>query len=354
MDDRPGLFFFCDTNLAVYDTHLFAKQGGLQVVRLIRELRGQIALPGISRSEYLSNFASVSAKAHKDAEKALSVLQTLSGRRLMDALPHDKFWESRGLQVLEGLKDIACELVATEALKAAAMDRALEGRKPARGPNQDFKDCLIWECILSLPQGSEIIFASRDSKAFYREGKFDESLLKEAEAKELRITPVDTVRQDLWEAVEVLKSRVADVDSLRLNELRFEDSLLEPEPVVDSGPALPVILPNAVAVTLAEQAAEKQEDFDPIGPARDFFQSLEQRALGVVSYLGRAGKQEAIGLLVQSGASVDAARNVLERLALAGMIRDTGHNYLRVDGPHSQRAAELVEETMIKLTGLGG
>jgi hypothetical protein len=356
MDDRP-LFLFCDANTAVYDTHLLAKQGGLQLVRLLRELRGQIALPDISRVEYLSNYAKAAASAHNAAEKALSQLQTLSGHRVTAALPQDKFWESRGPQILEDLKDITFDIVATAELKAAALDRAVEGRKPALKPNQDIKDCLIWECILSLPAGSEVIFASRDLKAFYCDGEFDGSLLKEAAAKGLLITPVDTSRQDLYEAVELLKSRVADVESLRLNELRVEDHRPEPDAAGDSGPVVPVILPAEVNPIPPEEAAEVKKPgdiFDTVAPARDFFRSLEEKALGFVSYLDRTGKQEVIALLVQSGAAADAARNVLERLALAGMIRDTGNNYLRVDSVHAKRAAELVEEEMIKLTGMGG
>lgn len=355
MDDRL-LFLFCDANTAVYDTHLLVKQGGLQLVRLLRELRGQIALPDISRTEYLSNYAKVAAKVHKDAEVALSQLQTLSGQRVTAALPQDKFWESRGPRILEDLKDITFEIVATAELKAAALDRAVEGRKPALKPNQDIKDCLIWECILSLPAGSEVIFASRDLKAFYRDGKFDGSLLKEAEAKGLLITPVDTIRQDLYAAVDLLKSRVADVESLRLNDLRLEYRLPEPDVTDDSGPVVPIILPDEVnpkPMDEAVDAGKPGDIFDTVEPARDFFQSLEEKALGLVSYLGQTGKQEVIALLVQSGAAADAARNVLERLALSGMIRDTGHNYLRVDSLHAKRAAELVEEEMIQLTGLG-
>lgn len=356
MDDRP-LFLFCDANTAVYDTHLLVKQGGLQLVHLLRELRGKIALPDISRTEYLSNYAKVAAKVHKDAEVVLSQLQSLSGQRVTAALPQDKFWESRGSRILEDLEDITFEIVATADLKAAALDRAVEGRKPAKSPNQDIKDCLIWECILSLPAGSEVIFASRDLKAFYRDSKFDESLLKEAEAKGLLITPVDTTKQNVFEAVELLKSRVADVGSLRLNDLRLDYRLTEPDMAGDSGPVVPVILPDEVNPKLPEQATEfakPSETFDTIAPAKDFFRSLEEKALGFVSYLGRTGKQEVISLLVQSGAAGDAARNVLERLALAGMIRDTGNNYLSVDSVHAKRAAELVEEEMIDLTGLGG
>jgi hypothetical protein len=356
MADRP-LFLFCDANTAVYDTHLLVKQGGLQLVRLLRELRGQIALPDISRTEYLSNFAKVAASAHKNAEGALSQLQTLSGQRVTAALPQDKFWESRGPRILEDLKDITCEIVATAELKAAALDRAVEGRKPALKPNQDIKDCLIWECILCLPAGSEVIFASRDLKAFYRDGKFDDYLLKEAAARDLLITPVDTSAQNLYAAVDLLKSRVADVEALRLNELGLDHRHPEPNAAGDAGPVVPIILPDAVnpkAPDEAVDAGKPSDFFDTVAPARDFFRSLEEKALGIVSYLGQIDKQEVIALLVQSGAAADTARNVLERLALAGMIRDTGNNYLRVDSIHGQRAAELVEEEMIRLTGLGG
>ena len=242
-------------------------------------------------------------------------------------------------------------------MKAAALDRAVEGRKPALKPNQDIKDCLIWECILSLPPGSEILFASRDLKAFYRDGEFDASLLKEAAARDLLITPVDTSAQNLYAAVDLLKSRVADVEALRLNELRLHHGPPEADAVGDAGPVVPVILPDEVNPKPPDEAVDagKPGDiFDALALTRDFFRSLEEKALGFVSYLGQAGKQEVIALLVQSGAAADTARNVLERLALTGVIRDTGHNYLRVDSLHAKRAAELVEEEMIKLTGLGG
>jgi len=357
MDDRPLFFFFCDANTAVYDTHLLVKRGGLQVIRLLRELRGRIALPDVSRTEYLSNYAKGSAKARKDAETALSQLETLSGQRISHVLPQEKFWESRGLQILEALTDITHEIVATDALKAAALDRAVEGRRPARSANQDIKDCLIWECILSLPAGSEVIFASRDLKAFYRDNKFDEALLKEAEAKGLLIRPVDTTQQNLWEAVDLLKSRVADVESLRLNDLTLEFRPPDQDARGDSGVFAPAILPDEVKPNVPDEAAggeEHSDEIDPVAPARDFFHALENKALGFVSYLGRTGKQEVVELLVQSGAAADVAHNVLQRLAMAGMIRDTGNNYLSVDSVHARRAAELVEEVMIKLTGLGG
>lgn len=356
MTGRP-LFFFCDANTVVYDTYLLAKKGGPEVVRLLRTLRAQIALPEVSRAEYLSNYAKVAATAHNDAEVALSKLETLSGQRVTSALPQTKFWEARGPNILDDLKDITFEIIASADLKAAALDRAVEGRKPSMKANQDIKDCLIWECLLSLPAGSELIFASRDMRAFYRDSNFDEALLKEAEARDLLITPVDCGPQNLNVAVSLLKERLAAAKALQPGDLRLGDEPDEPVAVSDVGPVMGPVLPSDIKKNVPDVpvvAAPPGERLDVVAPARDFFRSLEEKALGFISYLGRAGKQEVIGLLVQSGSAVDTARNVLERLALAGMIRDTGNNYLCVDGVHSQQAAELVEEEMIKLTGLGG
>lgn len=273
------------------------------------------------------------------------------------ALPQAKFWEARGPEILDDLKDITFELIASADLKAAALDRAVEGRKPAMKANQDIKDCLIWECLLSLPAGSELVFASRDMRAFYRDSKFDEALLKEADDRDLLITPVDCGPQNLHAAVSLLKERLAATKALQPSDLRLGDEADERAAAGDVGPVVALVLPGAIKQSVPDvpaQAAAPVERLDVVAPAREFFRSLEEKALGFISYLGRADKQEAIDLLVQSGAAVDAARNVLERLALAGMIRDTGNNYLRVDGVHAQRAVELVEEEMIKLTGLGG
>ncbi len=320
---------------------------------MLRALRAQIALPEVSRAEYLSNYSKVASSAHDSAEAVLSKLETLSGQRVTAALPQAKFWESRGPQILDDLKDITFEIVTSADLKAAALDRAVEGRKPAMKANQDIKDCLIWECLLSLPAGSELIFASRDMRAFYRDRKFDEALLKEAADRDLLVTPVDCGTEDLHAAVSLLKERLAAAKALQQGDLRLGAETNEPVAAGEAGPVVVPVLPGDIKQNAPEVTAEA-DDFDIVGPARVFFRPLEQKALGFVSYLGRAGKQEAIDLLVQSGAAVDAARNVLERLALAGMIRDTGNNYLRIEGVHAQRAGELIEEEVIKLTGLGG
>ena len=80
---------------------------------------------------------------------------------------------------------------------------------------------------------------------------------------------------------------------------------------------------------------------------------IDVKALGFIGFLDQTGKQQAIDLLVQSGVAADAARNALERLALAGLIRDTGRNYLAVQGGLLSMAVQQAEAEMIELTGLG-
>ena len=201
-----------------------------------------------------------------------------------------------------------------------------------------------------------MVFVSRDLNAFFRDGEFDPDLAKEAEARGLRLIVVNTNKtQNVNEVVELLKARVGDVESLRLGELK-----LDGHPVVAGGGTTvdPLIEPalRQFFVEAGDAAVAPKEDgelADALLVLLDQFGPLERKAFGFVSYLKRSGKQQIVDLLVQAGANADAARNVLERLALAGLIRDTGNNYLAADRPASEKAAELVEAEMIKLTGLG-
>jgi hypothetical protein len=350
------LLVFCDTNTAIYDTHLLRRRGGLQLVRLLRALPAKLVLPEIVKTEYLSHFAKVSETTHSSAQTALSTLQTLCGYRLVDLLPANRFWEQQAVQILVEMQDVILEIPSTLELKAAALDRSVRGARPASQPNQDVKDCLIWECILSLPHGSEVIFVSKDLKAFFRDGEFDPDLAKEAEAKGLRLIVVNTSKtQNVNEVVELLKARIGDVESLRLGELRLDDHPLVAgggtavDPLVE--PALRPVLVDAGDAEAAPEEAGGLED--ALHMLSDQFGPLEKMAFGFVSYLKRSGKRQIVDLLVQAGANADAARNVLERLALAGLIRDTGNNYLASDGRAAEKAAELMEPEMIRLMGLG-
>ena len=83
------------------------------------------------------------------------------------------------------------------------------------------------------------------------------------------------------------------------------------------------------------------------------FSMLDVKALGFVSYLRNTAKQDVITLLGQLGIAAGVAKNSLERLALVGLITDTGHNYIAVEGREAEIAGQFVEPEMIQLTGLG-
>jgi hypothetical protein len=82
---------------------------------------------------------------------------------------------------------------------------------------------------------------------------------------------------------------------------------------------------------------------------QDRFKTLDAKILGYVSYLGSPSKDQLFGLLSREGVPAEIARNVAERLAIAGIITDTGNHYLSGNKEAGELAAALVEPDIIKL-----
>lgn len=79
------------------------------------------------------------------------------------------------------------------------------------------------------------------------------------------------------------------------------------------------------------------------------FKNLDAKVLGYVGYLGSPSKDQLFTLLSKSGTPVETAKNVSERLVIAGIITDTGNHYLSKNKEASDLAATLVEPEIIKL-----
>jgi rRNA-processing protein FCF1 len=82
--------------------------------------------------------------------------------------------------------------------------------------------------------------------------------------------------------------------------------------------------------------------------AQQEFQNLDCKVLGYVAYLGSPTKNELFTLLSQAGVRIEVAQNIAQRLALAGIIKDTGNHYLSDKNEASEIAAALVEPEIIK------
>lgn len=353
MADGRQLYVLCDTNAAARDAHLFRKKGGPFLVAMLRAKRAKLLVPEVLRMEYISQFIQAGNSALQKATAELDRLKTFCGYNISGLLPKPQFGEAQALEILAQLEDVIHAIPTTPELKVAAADRSINGIRPTSKTDHGYKDCLIWESLLTLPEGSEVLLLSRDAAAFFNNGVLAPDLGKEAKEKGLLLTAYSSGKDEtLMPLVNALKERFADITASIAGDLPVGDHPIiqaymkseQGPPALPKDPAEEVPQPVVVASGELEELLAVQ--------TRPFV-LLDIKVLGFVSYLRSTGKQTVIDLLVQSGVVVEAARNALERLALAGLITDTGHNYLAVQGRQAEMAAQLVEPEMIKLTGLG-
>lgn len=351
MTDKP-IFVLCDTNVAVQVAHLFQKQGGPPLVTLLHRLNAKLVVPEVLRTEYIAQFCQVSQTSRNKAKDQLSQLETLCGHQLLNTLPEDKFWEKEALARMEQLTGVILSVPTTDALMLAAGRRAMTGHSPASKKDHGFKDCLIWESLMTLSAGSDILFASKDLAAFFHEGKLVTSLAKEAVEKGFTLQAFNINENgSLYPVVEALKVRCADVDALTMGDLPLvEHPLLATRRPVLVAPLLPRGNSDD-AVDGVQSVADTAELATELVEFRKLFESFDVKALGFVSFLGQVGKEKVVALLANAGVPATAARNSLERLTLTAHVRDVGNNYLSVESKLSTMAAVLVEEDMVKLMG---
>jgi hypothetical protein len=97
------------------------------------------------------------------------------------------------------------------------------------------------------------------------------------------------------------------------------------------------------------EAGKNNKLEEVLAGVQDRFKTLDAKILGYVSYLGSPSKDQLFGLLSREGVPAEIARNVAERLAIAGIITDTGNHYLSGNKEAGELAAALVEPDIIKL-----
>lgn len=354
MADNRQLYVLCDTNAAIRDAHLFRKKGGPLLIEMLRAKKAKLLVPEVLRMEYINQFIQAGEEALQKATRELDKLKTFCGYDMSGFLPKSQFGEAQALEILAQLEDVIHFIPTTPELKVAAADRSINGIRPTSKTDHGYKDCLIWESLLTLPEGSEVMLLSRDEAAFFDEGILAANLEKEAKEKGLLLTAYRTTKNPtLIPLVNALKERFADIAASAPTDLPMGDhpiiqAYMQSEPVA---PVLPKDPADEAPQPVVVATGEVEELFATQTRA---FSLIDIKALGFVGYLKSTGKRAVVGLLEQSGVAAEAARNALERLALAGLITDTGHNYLAVEGSLTEMAAQQVESEMIKLIGLGG
>lgn len=352
-DNRP-LYVLCDTNATVRDAHLFRKKDGPLLIAILRAKKAKLVVPDALRQEYVSQFGQAADEALQKATGDLDRLKTLCGYDISALLPKAQFGEAQALEILARLEDIIHVVPISDELKVAAANRALNNVRPTSKSDHGFKDCLIWESLLTLPAGSEVLFLSRDEAAFFDGDKLAPNLMKDAEDRGLFLTAFSTTKNpSLKPLVDFLKTRFADVAASIVGELPITD-----HPIIQAR-----MNPETVAPFLPQDPAAEESSSMADAPAKleklfaahsDAFAHLDMKALGFVSFLKSTRKQDVTDLLVQTGAAAETVGNALDRLVLMGLIKDTGHHYLAVAGELADMATQLAEPDMIRITGLGG
>jgi hypothetical protein len=212
-----------------------------------------------------------------------------------------------------------------EAEKRAALHLAPH---PPEGTSDEMRDLVIWQVALRI--------AKRDGGAFMVSR--DEVHAHERGAAEAAVARLYRA-SNFQDAVELLlqKSPVAVLEALR----KVAAERLFRRPKVRDG-----------AKTQTERAAASQVA-RALGESRLESEGLDARVLGFVSYLGDPTKEQLLSMLARSGVKSELAKNVADKLVIAGILVDTGNHYLVKDKNAGEAAEVLVEAEIIKLLEQG-
>ena len=242
----------------------------------------------------------------------------------------------------------------------------MENRAPSSKSDHGYKDCLIWESILSVAVGGDVRILTRD-KAFYdgeKSNKLAPSIVAEAEALDIVLKAYsgkdesgkDNVNRPIFALIEDLCAEHKHVDLARLKPFELSEHPLRISPIAAVPIALPAVTYQAMASSDNEDASLPAAEIELsrlLTNSREQFWAFETKVLGIVAFLNGGNKEDLYALLEKIGIDLTTAKNVCDRLALAGLIQDTGNNYLPVQGRVTEIAAELVEGEVIHLMRMG-
>lgn len=351
---RPVLVVI-DTNVAILETHLFFKKLGPELLAAMRKAGARLVVPDILRQEYIKHYVEIGQAARGQLQKGASMARPFFDQQPPDFFPSEEEIGDRARRFLESLRDVIIFVPQTEELLLATSRRVMANMAPCSKTDHGFKDCLIWESVLSVADGSELHLVSKD-KAFYQEGSPDrlaDAILAETQAKGILMHGHSAKGSNSLESV--LKAVLSHVPAENPNSLNVIDTInggllsAPTTPLIIGGEAdQPQVQVNDHAPTSSMPEAmgmhERSELDSLLEPMRAEFKMLDEKVLGLIALLGGHAKEPLYAFLVQMGIDLAYARNACERLALSGLITDTGNNLLPLPGRTSDLAAALVED----------
>jgi len=154
------MIFVLDTNVWIKE-RLLRTVTGVAFLYAVRQVGGKLLLPDTTRREIISGVGRAGADAVRNIERGLGIVQLLTGSRPGIELPSvDSFRQSAEIRLNE-ISDLVLPVEVLESHLRSALDRVLDHRAPA-STSEQFRDCILWECILDMKQNCLFVTEDRD------------------------------------------------------------------------------------------------------------------------------------------------------------------------------------------------
>lgn len=332
-----------DTNIFIYDSHLLRGDVGQQLLRFLRAKSGQLFLPEVLHEEYVKHARKLAREYQDEMNRSAGKLRALTGQGIRHDVLSDETIDRTTVDRLKELEPITRIGPTKDDLYKSTGQRVTAERPPTTKTDHGFKDCMIWEGVLTLPAGSNVRVVTHD-KGFWEKDEFSAVLIGEARDRDIQVRGYKRLEQ-------LVQELQADTPELNFTDATVTETLqsrVELEAVELQRPLEPALPKQRGAGTTGREFDEA------LSRVHESFKGNDGKVLGFIAFLESEGKAQLFALLSQAGITTEVARNAAERLSLAGVVRDIGNHYLIEDRNLARAASATVEQEIIELLGRGG
>lgn len=153
--------------IVVLDTNVWLKErllrsaAGVALLYAIHRIDARILLPDSTRREIYIGAERDGAGAVAKIERGLRIVQELTGARPAIEIPSTEMFRRGAEERLDELSDLLLPIEVAHKHLAAALDRVITHRAPARTSEQ-FRDCVLWECIIDHDEDCLLVTSDED------------------------------------------------------------------------------------------------------------------------------------------------------------------------------------------------
>ncbi len=149
------MIFALDTNVWIKE-RLLRTASGVAFLYAVRQVGGKLLLPETTYREILAGVERAGTDAVRNIERSMGIVQQLTGSRPGISFPSEDSFRQSAEARLSEISDLVLRVEVLEKHLRNALDRVLDHRPPARTSEQ-FRDCILWECILDVNQNCLLI-----------------------------------------------------------------------------------------------------------------------------------------------------------------------------------------------------